>query len=114
MTIYKEKTRTVKENPGTGKIINDHIIDEKLIGKAVSLYGRITLHPGCGVPLHKHVGNNETYYIVKGEGMYQDGEIKAKVKPGYVTFCADGGSHALMNTGMEDLVFIALIANTIK
>ena len=59
MTIYKEKTRTVKENPGTGKIINDHIIDEKLIGKAVSLYGRITLHPGCGVPLHKHVGNNE-------------------------------------------------------
>ena len=114
MTIYKEKTRTVKENPGTGKIINDHIIDEKLIGKAVSLYGRITLHPGCGVPLHKHVGNNETYYIVKGEGMYQDGEIKAKVKPGYVTFCADGGCHALMNICLGDLVFIALIANTIK
>ena len=114
MAIFKEKKRIVKENPGTGKIISDHIIDEKLFGGANSLYARVTLHPGNGVPLHKHVGNNETYYIVKGEGMYQDGDIKAKVKPGYVTFCADGGSHALMNTGMEDLVFIALIANTLK
>jgi len=114
MAIYKEKTRIVKENPGTGKIIADHFIDEKLFGGANKLYARITLHPGCGVPLHKHEGNNETYYIVQGEGLYQDGKKKVKVKTDYVTFCPDGGSHALMNTGKEDLVFIALIANTIK
>ena len=30
-----------------------------------------------------------------------------------MTFCADGGTHGLLNTGKEDLVFVALIANTI-
>jgi len=45
MTIYKEKTRTVKENPGTGKIINDHIIDEKLIGKGSFLVWQNYLAP---------------------------------------------------------------------
>lgn len=114
MAIFKEKTRTVKENPGLGKIINDHIIDESLFGGTNTLFGRITLRPGCGVPFHQHVGNNETYYILAGEGEYQDGDKKAKVKAGYVTFCPDGSSHGLVNTGKEDLVFIALIANTLK
>lgn len=112
MAIFKEKTRVVKENPGTGKIINDHLIDEKLFGGSNSMFSRITLHPGCGVPFHKHEGNNETYYILQGEGVYQDEDKKAKVKAGYVTFCVDGGSHGLMNTSKEDLVFVALIANT--
>lgn len=114
MAIFKEKKRTVKENKELGKIIIDHVLDEELFGGTNTLFARITLHPGCGVPVHKHEGNNETYYFLQGEGTYQDGEKKFKVKSGYVTFCEDGGSHGLVNTGSEDLVFIALIATTPK
>lgn len=36
---------------------------------------------------------------------------KRPVQPGDITFCADGSTHGLENTGTEDLVFMALIIN---
>ena len=58
---------------------------------------------------HEHHGETETYYILSGEGSYNDGEKSFPVKTGDVTFCPDGSGHALDNTGDTDLVFMALI-----
>lgn len=114
MAVYTKLEKVVKENPGTGTIIREVIMDPAAFGGANEMFAQITLHPGCAVPLHKHEGNNETYYLLKGEGEYTDGDKKVAVKAGDVTFCPDGGTHALYNTGKDDLVFIALIANTLK
>ncbi len=113
MAIYHTLTRTVKENPQTGSIISDAIMDPATLGKGVKMFAQVTLKPGCAVPIHQHVGNNETYYLIQGSGEYTDEDKKVTVKAGDVTFCADGGTHGLLNTGKEDLVFVALIANTI-
>lgn len=58
---------------------------------------------------HEHHGESETYYILTGEGNYDDNGRIRPVKAGDVTFTPDGCGHALTNTGDTDLVFMALI-----
>ena len=114
MAIYHTLTRTVKENPQTGSIISDAIMDPETLGKGgqdvCPSYAEAGPVPFLFI---QHVGNNETYYLIQGSGEYTDEDKKFTVKAGGVTFCADGGTHGLLNTGKEDLVFVALIANTI-
>ena len=64
---------------------------------------------GKGHVIIEHHGETETYYILSGEGSYNDGEKSFPVKTGDVTFCPDNSGHALDNTGDTDLVFMALI-----
>ena len=61
---------------------------------------------------HKHNGEIEIYYILEGEGMYNDNGVEAPVKAGDVTVCNDGESHGLLNTGSTDLKMVALILFT--
>ncbi|MCH3914088.1 MAG: cupin domain-containing protein [Acidaminococcaceae bacterium] len=113
MPIFTEKKKETRVKP-TGNFTVEHIIDEKLFGGANKLFAQITLPPGAQVPIHTHQGNNETYYVVKGKGTYTDEDKEYPVEAGNVTFCQDGGTHGLKNTGSDELVFIALIANTMK
>ncbi|MBP8900459.1 MAG: cupin domain-containing protein, partial [Blautia sp.] len=50
-----------------------------------------------------------TYYILSGEGEYDDNGVKRPVKAGDITITPDGKGHGLANTGETDLVFMALI-----
>ena len=58
---------------------------------------------------HEHHGESETYYILSGEGEYDDKGTKRMVKAGDITYTPDGRGHGLINTGDTDLVFMALI-----
>ena len=80
------------KNPKTGTIEKEILLDPKYFNGTNDLFARITLHPGCAVPVHQHLGNNETYYLLKGEGEYTDEDKTLTVKAGDVTFCADGGN----------------------
>ena len=94
---------------GKGHVILDHLLTpEQLAGKC-RLFANVTLAPGCTLGVHGHTGETETYYITAGEGLYHDNDTSYPVKAGDVTFCADGGTHGLDNTGTTDLVFTALI-----
>ena len=114
MAVFTTLKKEVTKTPATGDINKEIIMDPAAFGGANKLFARITLKPGDAVPVHQHVGNNETYYLLQGSGEYTDETEKIPVKAGMVTFCADGGTHGLKNTGKDDLVFIALIANTLK
>ena len=58
---------------------------------------------------HGAHGESETYYILCGEGIYQDNEKEYPVKTGDVTFTPSGSGHGLKNCTDKDLVFMALI-----
>lgn len=93
-----------------------HVLIERLLGEAelngkCGLYARVTLEKGCTLGYHEHHGETETYYLLSGEGMYDDNGVKCPVKAGDVTFCPDGSGHGLDNTGDCDLAFMALIIN---
>lgn len=92
---------------GKGHVIIEHLLGEKELDGKCGLYAKVTIEPNCTLGFHEHHGETETYYILSGEGSYNDGEKSYPVKAGDVTFCPDGTGHALDNTGDTDLVFMA-------
>ena len=95
---------------GNGHVIIKELLDEKQLNGKCGLYAEVTLEPGCSLGFHMHYGESETYYILTGEGEYNDnGTSWRHVKAGDITFTPDGRGHGLENTGNTDLVFMALI-----
>ena len=73
------------------------------------MFAEVTIAPACSLGYHEHHGESETYYIIKGQGEYDDNGTKRPVTVGDKTFTPDGWGHGIANTGDEDLVFMALI-----
>lgn len=94
---------------GEGHVIIKRILGEKELNGKCGLYAEVTLEPGCTLGYHEHHAESETYYILSGEGVYNDNGNERGVKPGDVTFTPDNCGHGLANTGLENLVFMALI-----
>ena len=69
----------------------------------------ITLEPGCEIGYHEHHNESETYYIISGQGVYNDNGTNRPVSAGDITFTPDGFGHGLDNTGTENLVLMALV-----
>ena len=82
--------------------------DKELNGKC-GLYAKVTIEPGCSLGYHEHHNESETYFILAGQGDYDDNGTVRPVKAGDVTYTPDNHGHALTNTGDTDLVFMALI-----
>lgn len=68
--------------------------------------------PGkAAFPFHHHYANEEHFYIVRGTGVLRAGADTWPVKPGdYIVNPAGGPEHAhqLVNTGTEELMYLAL------
>ena len=94
---------------GEGHVIIKRLLGEKELNGKCKMYAEVTLEHGCSLGYHEHHQNSETYYILSGEGEYNDNGNIRPVKPGDVTYTPDGKGHALKNTGIEPLVFMALI-----
>ena len=94
---------------GDGHVIIKELLDEKALNGKCRLYAEVTLEKGCSLGYHEHVGNSETYYIIRGEGEYNDNGTIRTVVPGDRTFTPSGFSHGMANNGDTDLVFMALI-----
>ncbi len=95
---------------GGGEYVMHHIAGspEELYGKG-RIFGHSVLNKGCGVGWHLHEGDGEYYYILSGEGEYNDNGAVSTVSAGDVCFTADGEGHALKNHKDEPLEFIALV-----
>ena len=106
------ETCTMPSANGKGAILLEKILDEEL-GDKCGLYARVTIPAGSVLGYHEHHGNNECYFILSGEGVYNDNGAKRTVKAGDVTWTPDGSGHGLDNSaGTADLVFMALIINS--
>ena len=61
------------------------------------------LHKGAGIGLHPQ-HKDEIYYIVSGRGLYVLDGTQYEVGPGHALLTRSGSSHALQQSGDEDLV----------
>lgn len=96
---------------GKGYILRQKLLTSEQLNGKNDLFARITIKPGCSLGYHEHHGNAEAYYILSGEGQYDDNGTVRTVKAGDVTYTPDGNGHSLENAGTADLVFIALVIN---
>lgn len=99
---------------GKGEAVIHHIVDNENLGDVGRMFGKVVLAPGCSVGWHKHSGETEPYYILKGEGTFIDNDgSKTLVHEGDVCTILDNQYHSIENNSDEDLEFIALIYNLI-
>ena len=104
------KTEIVKNMAGgEGSVTVKRILGEAEMHGNCGLYAQVTIAPGSSLGYHEHHGESETYYILSGEGEYDDNGEKRMVKAGDVTFTPDGKGHGLTPVGDEPIVFMALI-----
>lgn len=67
------------------------------------------LVPGASIGLHTHEDNSEIMFITSGAGyVLFDGE-RVGLKAGDVHYCPKGHAHSLVNDGVEDLEFSAVV-----
>lgn len=94
---------------GKGHVIIKHLLGQKELNGKCGLYAEVIIEPNCTLGYHEHHGESETYYILSGEGLYNDNGKTRPVKAGDITYTGNGCGHGLDNTGDTDLVFMALI-----
>lgn len=105
----------IETNPcgGKGDMKLEKLLSMEQMKDKCGLFARVTLPPGAVLGYHEHHGNSEAYFILEGEGVYDDNGVKRTVKAGETTWTSDGCGHGLSNEdGKTDLVFMALIINS--
>ena len=98
---------------GTGVLTYRHIANADELQPAGRLLAHIIVPPGASIGVHRHHGETEPYYILKGEADFTDADGTVKrVQAGDCCLIADGESHGIANNGTEDMEMIAMIYNT--
>lgn len=87
----------------------DKLLSDETAPAALRTYARASLDVGAEVAYHVHTGECECYYILSGNGEYDDNGEKVLVTAGDVTFTANGQGHGMKNIGTDTLEFMALI-----
>ena len=94
----------------TTGLTSKKLLDPSQMKDKIRLFGDVTIEAGGHLDYHEHHGEAEAYYILEGTGLYDDNHEKEYiVKPGDVTYCADGKGHGIKNAGDDTLRFMALI-----
>ena len=107
--IKKLKTETKFNSLGKEKMFKTNLADFDAWDPRVRLFSLIQVKPGEEVEYHMHIGESETFFILSGQGVYNDNGTTIEVSPGMVTLTPSGQGHSIKNTGNEMLTFIALI-----
>ncbi len=94
---------------GNGEIKREHFMEEEDFCGHGRLFAKHILKPGFSIGFHRHEGEQESYYILKGEALYNDNGNEEIIKDGDFTLCKSGEGHSIKNIGKEDLEFIGLI-----
>ena len=94
---------------GNGFVHMTHIMEkEDLLGNC-RLFAILKLDPGSSLGYHAHEGEEEVYYILKGQGVVNDNGAVRTVNPGDAVYTGNGGSHSIENQGSEPLEFVAVV-----
>ena len=100
-----------KENVygGKGTAVLEVLLNSEQLNDKCNLFAKVTLEIGCSVGHHQHIGDSEAYYILSGEGIYDDNGVMVKAVAGDLFFCNDKGWHGIENVADKPLTFMALV-----
>lgn len=95
---------------GEGRFVVENLLNpEEMRGKG-RLCARGTLAPGHSVGYHVHTKDMELCYFLSGTGLVVDENgNRTQVQAGDCNIVDVNHGHEIINTGSEDLVYLALI-----
>jgi len=94
---------------GKGTVQITHLMEKDRFHNKGRLFAHIVLKPGVSIGYHKHEGEFEGFYFLKGEGIYTENDTSTVVKAGDFTLVDVNGSHGIENNSTENLEMVALI-----
>ena len=113
--MIRKTTDVEREKPqgGEGTVLIKNIISkEEFCGKG-RMFAHLVIPPGAFFGVHRHIGETEPFYIIKGEGEFTDDDGSVtKVSAGDCCIITEGQKHAIGNPFDADLELIAMIYNT--
>jgi mannose-6-phosphate isomerase-like protein (cupin superfamily) len=119
-----------------GNIVEMRWLLQRELGGDLVFFHHVTVTPGAVEGTHRHIGSEELYFIIEGEGIayMEDGNdpstdgypleerriygldpVKCRVlpvRPGSVIYTKSGGVHGIRNPGTEPLKFVAFLYHT--
>jgi len=111
--IFREQEAEIEERHemrgGKGTIrIKKHVPAELMQGKC-RLCATLYIPPGASIGPHAHRDEYEIFVIRKGRGVVNDDGTYREVGPGDAVLTGGGASHAVENTGEEEMEITAVI-----
>ena len=94
---------------GKGLVHIKELTDKEGLYNHGRLFAHVTIEPGHSIGDHPHVHETEFYYILKGEGVFNDNGTEVIVHAGDICATGYGQSHGLENKSSEPVELIALI-----
>lgn len=61
--------------------------------------------PGNGIPIHKHLYEDEIFFFMKGSGLVIVEKTEYKISAGSTAYVPKGSWHGIKNTGTDLLIF---------
>ena len=95
---------------GSGRMYGRVIASEQTLYGKNRIFNHVYLNDGDEIGWHIHSGDGEIYYILSGEGEFNDNGTVVTVYPGDVTWTPEGEGHAIKPAAGRQLEFIALVA----
>lgn len=104
------RTETDFSQFGSGVMQLTHLLDgEGEMNQKGRVFALATLPPGAGNKLHPHAHESETWFILSGQGEFNDDGVVSTVGKGDVCHTFPGHAHALRNTGNVPMRYIVLV-----
>ena len=98
---------------GVGDVTMYHFLTEQEARGTGRLFVKTVIEqPGNSIGTHKHEGDMEAYYILKGKALVSDNGTDVTLEPGDCNVCPDGQSHSIKNVGDGPLEYMAVILYT--
>lgn len=99
----------VRIREGKGLVHKKELADKEALYGHARMFAHMVLEPGRSIGEHAHEHETEFFYILKGEGLFDDDGTKVTVRAGDVCSTGYGARHSMENVSDEPLEFLALI-----
>lgn len=121
---------------GVDNVIEMKWLLQRELGGSMIFFHEVTIPPGKVEGTHQHIGTEELYYILEGEGTAYMAEVddpklaalptverdvfglgkhrckEIGVRPGHIIFTKSGGIHGIRNNTNKPLKFVAFLYHT--
>ena len=93
---------------GCGQIATRHVLSPKDFYSDWTFLDHAILAPGSSVGYHYHDELEESFWVLKGQGLMTLADKTFAVRPGSVTWQGIGQGHGMYNPGPENLEFVRI------